>query len=201
MTATAFYAGFTGIFLMLTLFLQQGLHYSPLQAALSTLIFTVTSAATAVLSGHIVHRFGRPLVVLGTGVATLGLVAVALVAHGSAPANAPLVLAVPLLVAGAGCGMVVSANQTLTLTDITQATAGVAAGVYETGVRIGTALGTAIGSALFFGTLASTHGDYHSAVALGLSSSAGLVGVAFLIGLVDLLRPAPARTPALEALT
>lgn len=201
MTATAFYAGFTGIFLMLTLFLQQGLHYSPLHAALSTLIFTVTSAVTAVLSGHVVHRFGRGLVVLGTAIATLGLIAVALVARMSAPANAPLILALPLLVAGAGCGMVVSANQTLTLTDITQATAGVAAGVYETGVRIGTALGTAIGSALFFGTLASTHGDYHSAVALGLASSAALVGVAFLIGLVDLLRPAPARTPAREALT
>jgi hypothetical protein len=72
--------------------------------------------------------------------------------------------------------------------------------VYETGVRIGTALGTAIGSALFFGALASTDGDYHSAVALGLASSATLVGIAFLIGLVDLLRPTPAPTPALEAL-
>jgi predicted MFS family arabinose efflux permease len=198
-TATAFYAGFTGIFLVLSLFLQQGLKYSPLQAALTTLIFTVVSAGAAVLSGRLVHRVGRPLVVLGTGIATVGLVAVALVAHVAAGSNAPLVLAVPLLVTGAGCGLVISANQTLTLTDITRATAGVAAGVYETGVRIGTALGTAIAGALFFGVLAGTHGDYHAAVALGLASPAVLVGVAFLVGLVDLLRPARVDAPAVTA--
>lgn len=200
MTATAFYAGFTGIFLVLTLFLQQGLHYSPLEAALSTLIFTVASAVAAVLSGRIMHRVGRPLVVLGTAVATLGLAAVALVAHVSTPANAPLALAVPLLLAGTGCGTVISANQTLTLTDITRATAGVAAGVYETGVRIGTAVGTALASALFFGTLAATHGDFRTAAAWGLTSSAGLVGVAFLIGVVDLLRPVPAPASTGQAL-
>jgi EmrB/QacA subfamily drug resistance transporter len=197
-TATAFYTGFTSIFLVLTLFLQQGLKYSPLHAALATLIFTIASAFTAVLSGRLVHRVGRPLVVLGTGIATVGLTVVALVAHTSTGANAPLVLAGPLLVAGAGCGLVISANQTLTLTDITRATAGVAAGVYETGVRIGTALGTAIASALFFGTLTSTHGDYHAAVAVGLTSPAVLVGVAFLIGLVDVLRPASAGVASVE---
>jgi EmrB/QacA subfamily drug resistance transporter len=190
MTATAFYAGFTSIFLVLMLFLQQGLGYSPLQAAQATLIFTVASTVTAVLSGRVVHRFGRRLVVLGTAVATLGLVALALAARASTASAAPGFLAVPLLVAGAGCGMVISANQTLALTDITHATAGVAAGVYETGLRLGTAMGTAIASALYFGTVASTHGDIHTAVALGLASSAALVGVALVIGLVDLLRPA-----------
>jgi hypothetical protein len=45
-------------------------------------------------------------------------------------------------VAGCGCGFVISADQTLTLHEITRANAGVAAGVYETGQRIGTALGT-----------------------------------------------------------
>jgi MFS family permease len=197
--ATAFYTGFTSIFLVLTLFLQQGLKYSPLQAVLTTLIFTIASAGAAVLSGRLVHRVGRPLVVLGTGLATVGLIAVALVSHASTKADAPLVLAIPLLVAGAGCGLVISANQTLTLTDITRATAGVAAGVYETGVRIGTALGTAIVSALFFGTLLSTHGDYHAAVAAGLISPAVLVGVAFLIGLVDLVRPVRATAAPREA--
>jgi EmrB/QacA subfamily drug resistance transporter len=197
-TATAFYAGFTSIFLVLTLFLQQGLKYSPLHAALSTMIFTIVSVCAAVLSGRLVHRVGRPLVVLGTGIATVGLIAMGLVARTSTGANAPLVLAVPLIVAGAGCGLVISANQTLTLTDITRATAGVAAGVYETGVRTGTALGTAIASALFFGTLASTHGDYHAAVGLGLTSPAVLVGLAFLIGLVDVLRPATAGSPTAD---
>jgi EmrB/QacA subfamily drug resistance transporter len=194
--ATAFYSGFTGIFLVLTLFLQQGLKYSPLQAALSTLIFTVVSAGTAILSGRIVHRVGRKLVVLGTGVATAGLILLAVVASNWTGPNVALVLAAPLVVTGAGCGLVISANQTLTLHSITRASAGVAAGVYETGQRIGTALGTALASALFFGTLARTHGDYHAAIGFGLASPAVLVGIAFLVGLVDLLRPAPATTAA-----
>ncbi|WP_328604445.1 MFS transporter [Amycolatopsis sp. NBC_00345] len=198
--ATAFYTGFTSIFLVLTLFLQQGLKYSPLHAALTTLIFTISSAGTAVLSGRLVHRFGRRLVVLGTGIATVGLIVTALVARVSTVAGAPLVLAVPLLIAGAGCGLVISANQTLTLVDITRGTAGVAAGVYETGVRIGTALGTAIAGALFFGTLTSTHGDYHAAVAVGLVSPAALVGLAFLIGLTDLLRPVRATRAVSQCL-
>jgi EmrB/QacA subfamily drug resistance transporter len=198
MIATAFYAGFTGIFLVLTLFLQQGLRYSPLHAALSTLIFTVFSAGTAIISGRIVQRVGRRLVVLGTGVATAGLIMLALVAHSWTGPNVALALAGPLLVAGCGCGLVISANQTLTLHQITRATAGVAAGVYETGQRIGTALGTALASALFFGTLARTHGDFHAAIGLGLASPAILVGLAFVIGLVDIMRPAPAAAAQVD---
>ncbi|MDX6329905.1 MAG: hypothetical protein QOI83_2288 [Streptomycetaceae bacterium] len=189
MIAAAFYSGFTSIFLVITMFFQQGLKYSALEAALSTLIFTVASAGSAIISGRMVHRTGRRTVVIGSAVATLGLTVVALVAHGWTGPDTALVLAPPLLVAGCGCGFVISANQTLTLHEITRANAGVAAGVYETGQRIGTALGTALASALFFGALAQTHGNYHVAVGLGLASPAVLVGLAFLISLVDFLRP------------
>jgi hypothetical protein len=112
---------------------------------------------------------------------------VALLAHGWTGPDMAAVLAPPLLVAGCGCGLVISANQTLTLHEITRANAGVAAAIYETGQRIGTALGTALSSALFFGRLATTGGDYRAAVGLGLASPAVLVGVAFLIGTTDIL--------------
>lgn len=189
MIAAAFYSGFTGIFLVISVFFQQGLGYSALQAGLSTLIFTVGSFGSAIISGRIVHRTGRRTVVIGSGVATLGLATVALVADRWTGHDTPLILAAPLLVAGCGCGFVISANQTLTLHEITRADAGVAAGIYQTGQRIGTALGTALASALFFGELARTYGDFHAAAGLGLVVPAVLVGVAFLIGLVDILRP------------
>jgi hypothetical protein len=63
MIAAAF-SGFTGIFLVITMFLQQGLKYSPLKAAASTLIFTFGSVGSAVISGRLVHQIGRPLVVI-----------------------------------------------------------------------------------------------------------------------------------------
>ena len=135
---------------------------------------------------------------IGCAVATLGLTVTAMLAHGWTGPDAALVLAAPLLVAGCGCGFVISANQTLTLHEITRANAGVAAGVYETGQRIGTALGIALASALFFGGLAKTGGDYHAAVGLGLASPAVLVGVAFLISLVDILRPVRRSATAVD---
>jgi len=144
------------------------------------LIFTVGSAGSAVIGGRLVHRVGRRLVVIGSAVATLGLSVVALLAHGWTGPDTAAVLAAPLLVAGCGCGLVIPANQTLTLLEITRANAGLAAGIYETGQRIGTALGTTLSSALFFGGLATTGGDYHAAVGHGLATPAVLVGAAFL---------------------
>jgi hypothetical protein len=67
-------------------------------------------------------------VVLGSGVAAIGLIAPAILASNWTGPNAALVLAAPLLVAGRGCGLVISANQTLTLRSVTR-DAGVAAGV------------------------------------------------------------------------
>jgi EmrB/QacA subfamily drug resistance transporter len=192
--ATVFFAGFTSVFLVITMFLQQGLGYSALQAAGSTLVFTFASAGSAILSGRLVPRFGRRIVVLGSAIATLGLTALAVVAYRWTGPDSALVLAVPLLVAGCGCGLVISANQTLTLHMIPRASAGMAAGVYESGQRIGTALGTALANALYFGALAATDSDFHAAAGSGLASPAALVGLACVIGLIELARSKHVRT-------
>jgi len=199
MIATTFYAGFTSIFLVLTIFLQQGLKYSALQAALATLTFTVSSTCCAVVSGRVVHRLGRRIVVLGTALATAGLSLVALVTAAWTGGDMALVLAVPLLVAGCGCGLVIAANQTLTLREVARGSVGLAAGVYDTGQRLGTALGTALTSAAFFGALATEPSDYRGAAGLGLSIAALLVGLGFVIGLVDILRSHRAAAPPHDA--
>jgi MFS family permease len=196
--ATALYAGFTGIFLVITMFLQQGLNYSPLEAAASTSIFTVGSAGAAVVSGHLVHRMGRALVVIGSALARLALILMAQVAHYWTGPDAAAVLAAPLLLSGRGCGLVISANQTLTLNEIARANAGVAAGIYEAGQRVGMAIGTALSTALYFGELTTT-GDYHAPVGLGLSSPSVFVGVAFLIGTTDILWPVHRKQPRGDA--
>jgi len=90
----------------------------------------------------------------------------ALLAYASTAANAPLVLRRPAAGHRRRLWPGHLGEPDAHSPDITRATAGVAAGVYETGVRVGTAVGTAIAGALFFGTLASTHGDYHAAVGL-----------------------------------
>jgi MFS family permease len=184
--AGALYGGFTGVFIVLAQYLQQGLHYSALQAAMPTVAFTLGSAVCGIISGRVVHRFGNRLVIGGTAATAVGLGATALVA--GLPPGIPmgLALAGPLLVAGCGAGFVIAANQTLALRRVPRGEGSTAAGVYQTGMKIGTSLGTALAGSLFFGQIAATHGAFASAARVGLAGAAALAAVAFLVALPGL---------------
>jgi EmrB/QacA subfamily drug resistance transporter len=101
-----YFAGFTGIFFILTQYLQLGLHYPAWKAGLSATPFAVGSALTAAIGGRQALRRGRKLVALGLGVVIAGLAAV-WVAVGAEPGHdVALYTALPLLVAGMGGGLV-----------------------------------------------------------------------------------------------
>ena len=61
--ALIYFAGFTGIFFVLTLFFQTGLGYSALLAGLAVTPFAAGSAVTAAVGGRFVTRTGRVMVV------------------------------------------------------------------------------------------------------------------------------------------
>ncbi|MFB7499963.1 MFS transporter [Streptomyces sp. NPDC056161] len=203
LVAGALYGGFTGIFIVVAQFLQQGLHYSPLKASLCTVLFTVGSAACGVVTGRLVHRIGRPLVVVGTAMTAAGLAVTALVVGASGPGdNMFLRMALPLLVAGCGAGFVIAANQTLALQGVPRRDGSTAAGVYQTGMKIGTSLGTALAGSLYFSKLLATHGDFATAARTGLLGAAAVATVAFVVALPGLTIPgrqdATPRVPVLE---
>jgi EmrB/QacA subfamily drug resistance transporter len=187
--ALIYFAGFTGIFFVLTLYFQTGLGYSALLAGLAVTPFAAGSAATAAVGGRFVTRTGRVMVVLGLLLVLIGLVAtdVMLVLHGDQQ-NAAWWTAVPLLVAGIGSGLVISPNQTLTLANVPVQRAGSAGGVIQTGQRMGTAAGIALVGSVYFATLSSSHGDDARAAGYGLRIAAGLTAVALVVGVVDVLR-------------
>jgi EmrB/QacA subfamily drug resistance transporter len=187
LVAAALYGGFTGIFIVLSQFLQQGMHYSPLKASLCTVLFTVGSAVCGIISGRVVHRVGRPLVIVGTALTAVGLAANALiVGQSSVGDNMFLLTALPLLVAGCGAGCVIASNQTLALQLVPRGEGSTAAGVYQTGMKIGTSLGTALASSLYFSQLLATHRDFPAAARTGLLGAAALASVAFLVALPGL---------------
>jgi EmrB/QacA subfamily drug resistance transporter len=188
-----YFAGFTGIFLVVTLYFQQGLGYSPLQAGASTLAFAVGSAISPTIGGRVVHRFGRPLVVLGILGAALGLAATAFLVHEWTGGRDALILAGPLFVAGFGSGLVIAPNQTLSLEEIPPAEGGTAAGVLQTAQRVGSAVGTALAGSLFFGQLNRTHGNFHTSAAYGLVGATILVTLALVIGIIDVIFSARRR--------
>ncbi|MGN9807718.1 MFS transporter [Micromonospora sp. L32] len=184
--ALVYFGGFTAIFFIFTLYLQNGLGYSALIAGLAITPFALGSALASTLGGRIVNRFGRPLVGIGLVVVVIGLGTVVLVLRGSPQHSVPLLTAVPLLVAGLGSGLVITPNQTLTLSQVPVPKAGSAAGMLQTGQRIGSAAGIAAVGAMFFSSLASTGGDWAAAFRHSLLLAAGVVVLALVAAGVDI---------------
>ncbi|MFC8617956.1 MFS transporter [Micromonospora purpureochromogenes] len=184
--ALVYFGGFTAIFFIFTLYLQNGLGYSPLIAGLAITPFALGSALASTLGGRIVNRFGRPLVGIGLVVVVIGLGTVVLVLRGSPQHSVPLLTAVPLLVAGLGSGLVITPNQTLTLSQVPVPQAGSAAGMLQTGQRIGSAAGIAAVGAMFFSSLASTGGDWATAFRHSLLLAVGVVVLALVAAGVDI---------------
>ena len=189
-----YFAGYTGLILVLTLYLQQGLHYSALEAGAASLPFALGSAVSSTMGGRAVYRFGRVMVVVGLVSVTLGLAATAVIVRYHSGSGVWLDILLPLLLVGLGSGLVIGPNQTLALQGVPPERGGSASAVLQTGQRIGTSLGTAVAATLFFHQLGATRGDYPQAVSLSLYGAAALVGVALLIGAADLL--VPRSTPA-----
>ncbi|WP_052427976.1 MFS transporter [Actinopolyspora erythraea] len=188
-----YFAGFTSIFFVLAVYFQRGLGYSALQAGLALTPFAVGSAVSSAFSGRAVHLLGRKVVLLGLGGALLGLLTTEILLSMHQGDFAGLVTALPLLVGGVGSGMVISPNQTVTLSEVDVARGGTAAGVQQTGQRIGTAIGTATASGLFFAALP---GDYDTAITHGLLASVSFVAAAVLVGLLELLVTRRRREPS-----
>ncbi len=184
---TFYFAGFTAIFLVVTLYLQVGLGYSALEAGATQTPFAVGSAIAAILGSRWVQRIGRLLVVLGIVVVIGALVTIDLLIP-TLDGMVGLKLAPALLVAGLGSGLVISPNVTLTLTEVDPRRAGSAGGMLQTAQRVGSAIGVAVVLAQFFATLASSHGDYAVALSDSLRTTIGLVAVALLFAVIDLVR-------------
>ncbi|WP_127479557.1 MFS transporter [Nocardioides pantholopis] len=179
---TLYFTGFTGIFLVLSVHLQEQLGLSPLAAGALTTPFAVGAAFTAPLSGRLVTRLGRRITVLALSVMITGTLLVTLLAPGREGTALVAVLVPTLLLAGLGGGGVISPNFTLTLEEVPPAMGGAAGGALQTGQRIGTAFGAA---ALM--TAYSIGLDHGPAVALraALICSLVLLGLALAVALRD----------------
>ena len=181
---TVFFAGFTSVFLVLTLYLQNGLGYSPLQAGLTQTAFAIGSGAAAPLGGRLVGHAGRSLVVGGLGLSALGLVALDVIVGQVGDVRAWMLLG-PLLVAGVGAGFTITPNVTISLSEVDTRYAGSGGGLLQTFQRIGSAIGVALVLAQFFSKLASSH-DVAAAFTIGLRTTLGFVVAALAVGIADL---------------
>ncbi len=194
--ALLYFAGFTAIFFIFTLYLQSGLGYSALMAGVAITPFAFGSAAGSAFGGRVVARAGRRLITVGLAMVAVGFVAT-IVAVALDPGRAvALATAVPLLLAGLGSGFTISPNQAISLSEVPPRGGGSAAGVLQTGQRVGSALGIAVVGAVFFAGLAGSHGDWAAAFRRGLAVTTVFVLAALVLAGLDVL--AGRRTSAGE---
>ncbi|MFG2823895.1 MFS transporter [Kitasatospora sp. NPDC048365] len=184
LVSLVYFAGFTAVFFVFTLYLQNGEHWSALGAGLAITPFALASAVASNLGGRVVHRYGRRLVAGGLALSAVGLALAALAVHLWSGPYVGWATAGPLLLAGVGSGLVVSPNQVLTLGEVPVKRAGSAAGVLQTAQRIGSAAGIAAVGAVFFARLGVT-GSWAAAFQLSLAVVVGLVLLALATALTD----------------
>lgn len=183
--ALLYFAGFTAIFFVFSLYVQVGVGYSALAAGLSLTPFAIGSAVAAAVGGRFVARLGRPLVAWGLVLVGIGVTG-ALVAAALVPGRGiGWASALPLLVAGVGSGLVITPNITLTLSEVPVRQAGSAGGVLQTAQRLGAAAGIAIVGSVLFTTVATTRGDWSLAYRYSLLVTLGCVIIALVVTLLD----------------
>ena len=180
-----YFAGFIALFFILSQYLQVGLGYPAWKSGLAASPFAIGSVLVASAGSRQALRRGPKLVAFGLALVLVGMAGV-WVAVGAHPGHdVGLWIALPLLIAGLGGGLVISPNLTLTLARVPVARAGSAGGLLQTGQRIGAAAGIAITGSVFYSRLASSHGDFASAFRHGVMSIAAFVAAALVLVLAD----------------
>jgi hypothetical protein len=136
----------------LPMFLQMVLEYNALQAGLSMAPLSLSMFAIAVVAGR---RVGgrRPAVIVRIGFALVAL-GVALMLPIIPRTDSGLWLAIPLVIAGIGLGLLVSQLNNITLAPISEERISEAAGVNSAGGSFGLSFGLALAGAVMLGTLA-----------------------------------------------
>ena len=141
---TIYFTGFTGVFLVLSIFFQDDAGYTPLQAGLLLTPFAVGTAVMAPIAGRLVSMIGRRITVIAVVVVIAGLLALLLLVPARPQDIAWPLIVIPLLIAGLGGGAVISPNVTLSLSEVPRDMGGAAGAALQTGQRIGSALGAAV---------------------------------------------------------
>ncbi|MBS3177606.1 MULTISPECIES: MFS transporter [unclassified Pseudoclavibacter] len=152
---TLFFAAMPVGFLLVTLFLQQGLGHPAVLVGAVSVPYALTSAVVAAVSGKWTFQHGATLVAVGVALFVVGYSVVLVVTQLAEPALSPYLVSASLVISGAGAGLVMGANQMRMLLHVPVEQAGIAGSFAQVGQRLGNAMGLAIGSSVFFAGVAA----------------------------------------------
>ena len=188
-------------FLLLSIYLQEGLGLSAIDSGLAFTPLAIAFVAASLAGPRLAAGVRDRLPQVGAATAAAGLVATAAVVTGPAAGSVSLVLVLALLPVGAGMGLAVPTIIHLVLATVPAGDAGAASGMLTTAQQVGNALGVAVVGTVFFAALGgrSGPGAYGDALAVAMALQAVLALLsAALVARARERAPAavPAREPA-----
>jgi EmrB/QacA subfamily drug resistance transporter len=196
LVSLAFFSGIGGLFIALTITLQQDLGFSPLRTGVALLPWSLGIFVASGVSVQLVGRLGRRLIVAGT-LAMAGGMATLLWTVSGAGAVSSVDLVPGLLLAGLGMGMVAPTIIDVILGGVRVPDAGAASGVLNTALQLGAALGV-----VFLGSFFFAQRGHASSATSAVADLSGLelvltvlVGLYLLTAMLTLLLLSPGTRP------
>jgi EmrB/QacA subfamily drug resistance transporter len=151
--AVAFFMGIASFGLVLTLFLQIGMSFTPLHAGLTFLPFSAGVLVSSGAAARLAPRFGRGVTMAGALIIAAGMAALIVLVHHYGAAVSTWDLVPGLVAAGLGLGAVIAPLADIVLDGVPGQHAGSASGVFNTGLQLGNSVGIAVIGVIFFGLL------------------------------------------------
>lgn len=183
-------AGMFGSIFLLTLFIQNVQHATPLEAGLKTMPWTGTIMAVAPVAGIIAGRIGpRVVVTAGMAAQVAALIWIGAVAQASTPY---LDLLPAFILGGIGMGLTFSPLSAAVMASASGALQGQASGAYNSIRELGGVFGIAVLGAVFQ-HVAIRPDQFVSAFHVAVFTGAGIVAVGTAL---SLLLPAAGAAPA-----
>lgn len=207
---TIFASGIPAMFMVISLLLQSGYGFTPLESGLTNTPFSVGVLAVSLVIGRLGQRYLRTRLALGAALLVVGISWLDLIVRGLGDTLDHWTFLPPLLVAGLGLGMGFSGLFQSVLAGVPPRDAGAGSGALQAFQQIGGAIGVALVGEIFFSGLATAFAG-GSGPKAAFASAAGpaityqIVSFALVVILVPFLKikgpgqGAPAAAPPVVA--
>ncbi|MGN6489445.1 MAG: MFS transporter [Devosia sp.] len=187
---TIFASGIPPMFMVISLLLQSGYDFTPLESGLTNTPFSVGVLAVSLVIGRLGQKYLRARLAVGAGLLVLGIGWLDLIIRNLGDTLDHWTFLPPLLVAGLGLGMGFSGLFQSVLAGVPARDAGAGSGALQAFQQIGGAIGVALVGQIFFSGLAAAFSSgAPPKVAFATAAGPAITYQVVSFGLVVLLVP------------
>ncbi len=151
LTAIIFFAGMSSFFMVYTLYVQIGLGWSAIHAALTGLPASIGAIVFSGASIALAPKIGRKVIIAGVLLMAAGMVLMIFTIQLAGTDITSWHLIPSMLIGGTGMGLVIAPIADIVLAGVPLENAGSASGVVSTINQLGGAIGVAVIGVIFFG--------------------------------------------------